>query len=183
MRMKMMRMRRTLLKQWMSFAGITMWRARLVRPIWAALNAIVRFLRYAKEKERDYLNPTFNEKCLSNLSPPRSAEGLKQNAAIKAMLKKADMNCAPIRMDRFPPKELGKYLRHIADNGDGGKKRGVSSLKTARSAIMWMISMFQLPLTKAFTDEVATLWQSFARTNAKAIAQGNGELKVWHSLL
>jgi len=144
------------------------------KPVY--LNANVRFLRRAVEKERSYLAPRFKDTYLSNLQPPRSSAGKAQNTAIKAAIVAADEACPPILIERFAAGDLGKYLNYVADND--GKQRGLSALKVARSSTLWMLKQFRLPISAKFKDELAILWKGFSRVNAKAIAQGKGELKV-----
>jgi hypothetical protein len=133
------------------------------------LNALVRFLDWAEEKDRPYLVPEFRKKFLTGKAGKNRKE-------LKKAILEADLKHPPMDMKDFNVVELGKYLNVCADNE--GKQRGISALKTPRSAILWMIKLFNLPISQQFKDELGTLWKGFARTNARKVAEGKGELKV-----
>lgn len=133
------------------------------------VNALVRFLDWAEATDRAYLVSEFRQRYLTGKAEENKKE-------LKQAILEADLKHPPLDMKGFTATELGKYLNVCADND--GKQRGISVLKTARSAILWMIKLFNLPISQQFKDELATLWKGFARTNARKIAEGKGELKV-----
>ena len=130
------------------------------------------------------LNREFNASCglPTDGSPLRdmTEKALKPlKKQIKLALLRANRQCPPLVATEVTVDRIVSFIKDLTK--PDGEPLGFSSLSGYRSAIGWMLKEHTIPLPDNFEPDMNPYFQALKRANAKAVAQGKGEIKVGKS--
>lgn len=140
------------------------------------LGPAIRFLEYSSSKDRAYMNQAFVDALMVDLRSDIKATKEAAFQKLKEAVMHPDRTFSPFEGPGPSVDDVAKYLQQLKKLN--GEDVGMSTLKTARSAIQWVMKSFGHPVSKEFQSEMKVVFAAFARTNAKAVAQGKREIRV-----